>query len=157
MRQRAISVAAAFSGSLAAFCLTTALVRGEPAPVCGFIAGVAAAAALVRQARRGSRDQAVLRLGPQGVVSLVCGGAEAELRTVGITRNLICLAQSGPRSSTRALWRDSVSQDAFRRIAAYGLWRRSALPDRAESFELIARKTVRGEQSVPRTGRPRGQ
>jgi hypothetical protein len=155
MRQRVISAAAAFSGSLAVLCLATALVRGEPTPVLGFIAGAAAAAALVQGARRGSREQALLRLCPRGAVWVACGVGEAELRAVGITPHLICLARGGHGAQTRAVWRDSVSPDGFRRIAAYGLWRRGALPDRAESFELIAPEAVRGEQSVARTGRPR--
>ncbi|HUD27200.1 MAG TPA: hypothetical protein VMQ45_16075 [Burkholderiaceae bacterium] len=158
MRQRAIAAAAGLSGSLAAFCLTTALASGEAAPLGGFMAGAVAAAALVLAARRGRQDQAALRVGPQGTVWLDCGSAgETQLRPVGITRNLICLARSGPGSPARAVWRDSVSPDGFRRIAAYGLWQRGTLADRAESFELIVREAVTGGQWVPRTGRPRGQ
>jgi hypothetical protein len=158
LRQRAIAAAAAFSGSLAAFCLATALARNEPAPVCGFAAAAVAAAELVGEARRVRRDRPALRLDPQGAVWLDCGSAaEVQLRAVGITGNLICLTGWGPGAPTRTVWRDSLSEDGFRRIAAYGLWRRGARPDRTESFELIARGTVRGEQSVPRIRRPRGQ
>lgn len=156
MRQRAVSAAAAFSGSIATACLLTAVIEGQTGPVLGFVAAATVAAALVREATRDRREQAVLRLCPRGVVvgSALDGVGEPRWRAVGVTRNLICLARSGQR---QAIWRDGVSPDGFRRIAAYGLWRRSALPDPDDSSELIARKTVTGEQSVPRTGRPRGR
>jgi hypothetical protein len=161
MRQRAMSAGAAFSGSVAAFCLGTCLTAGVTGPVWGFLAAAAAAMALGRGVLHGRPDQARLRLCPRG--GLVVGedgdgepGAEAEFRAVGVTRNLICLARPGRRSERRSIWRDSLAPDAFRRIAAYALWRRSAIVDPAQVSELIARKAVTGGQSAPRTGRPRG-
>ena len=161
MRQRAMSAGAAFSGSVAAFCLGTCLTAGVTGPVWGFLAAAVAAIALGRGVLRGRPDQAQLRLCPRG--GLVLGedgdgepGAEAQFRAVGVTRNLICLARAGRRSERRSIWRDSLAPDAFRRIAAYALWRRSAIADPAQVSELIARKAVTGGQSAPRTGRPRG-
>ena len=161
MRQRAMSAGAAFSGSVAAFCLGTCLTAGVKGPFWGFLAAALAAMALGRGVLRGRPDQAQLRLCPRG--GLVLGedgdgepGAEAQFRAVGVTRNLICLARPGRHSERRSIWRDSLAPDAFRRIAAYALWRRSAIPDPAQVSELIARKTVTGGQSAPRTGRPRG-
>ena len=167
MRQRAMSAGAAFSGSVAAFCLGTCLTAGVTGPVWGLLAAAVAAIALGRGVLRGRPDQAQLRLCPRG--GLVLGedgdgepGAEAEFRAVGVTRNLICLARPGrdserrERRERRSIWRDSLAPDAFRRIAAYALWRRSAIANPAEVSELIARRTVTGGQSAPRTGRPRG-
>lgn len=164
MRQRAMSAGAAFSGSVAAFCLGTCLTAGVTGPIWGFLAAAVAAMALGRGVLRGRPDQAQLRLCPHG--GLVLGedgdgepGAKAQFRAVGVTRNLICLARPGHRSERRerrSIWRDSLAPDVFRRIAAYALWRRSAIPNPAQVSELIARRTVTGGQSAPRTGRPRG-
>jgi hypothetical protein len=158
MRQRAMSAAAALSGSIAVVCLGTALATGRSAPVCGFLTGVAAAAALVRASGRRCADEVPLRLCPRtGVWMGEDGDGKPALRAVGITRHLICLVGTGPGSGRRSIWRDSIAPDGFRRIAAYSLWRRSDAPDPAHRFELIARKAVTEGQSAPRTGRPRGQ
>jgi hypothetical protein len=158
MRQRALSAAAAFSGALATGCLLAALLAGQAGPLLGFLAGTAAVGALVREVGRGRREQAVLPLwSERGGGSALDGVGEPRWRVVGVTRNLICLASSGLGRQRRAIWRDSVSADGFRRIAAYGLWRRSAPQHPVDSFELIARKSVRAEQSVARTGRPRSR
>ena len=160
MRQRAMSAGAAFSGSVATFCLGSSLTTGAPGPVWGFLAGAIAAIALVRGVLRGPANEAALRLCPRRGLVLaedegVEVGAETQFRPIAVTRSLICLARTGGRSEYRSVWRDSLAPDAFRRIAAYALWRRSAEP--AHSSELIARKTVTEGQSARRTGRPRGQ
>jgi hypothetical protein len=162
MRQRAMAAGAAFSGSVAAFCLGSWLTAGAPGPLWGLLAGAVAAIALVRGALRDPANEAVLRLCPRrGVVLGEDGngemGAETEFRPIGVTRSLICLASTRGRSQWRSIWRDSLAPEAFRRIAAYALWRRSAMPDPVHGSELIARKTVTGGQSAPRTGKPRGQ
>jgi hypothetical protein len=164
MRHRAMSAGAAFSGSVAAFCLGTALTSGARGPICAFLAGVAAAIALARGVLRGCPDEAQLRLCPRR--GLLLGedgdgdgeaGAEADFRPIGVTRNLICLVRTRRVPQRRTIWRDSLAPDAFRRIAAYALWRRSAIPNPGRRSELITRKTVTGGHSAPRTGRPRGQ
>jgi len=157
-----MSAGAAFSGFVAAFCLGSCLTAAAPAPLWGFLAGVVAAIALVRGALRGPADGAALRLCPRrGVVLGDDGdgevGAETQFHPIGVTRSLICLAATDGRSAGRSIWRDSLAPDAFRRIAAYALWRRSATPNRVNDSELIARETVTEGQSAPRTGRPRGQ
>ena len=151
-----MAAAAGFSGTIAVLCLGTALAAGRPTPLAGFLAAMVAAVAL---ARGHGRDTAgTLRLGPGGSVSLGRDrDGEPPLRPVGVTGNLILLARGRPGRGRLALWRDSVAADGFRRIAAYALWRRSAAPDPAQRSELIGRETVTGGQSVPRTGRPRGQ
>jgi hypothetical protein len=158
MRQRAMSAAAALSGSIAAVCLGTALATGRWAPLGGFLTGVMAVAALVRGSRRRPADEVALRLCPRtGALMREDGDGKPALRPVGVTRDLICLTGSGPASGRLSVWRDSIAPDGFRRIAAYTLWRRSAASDPAQRFELIARKAVTEGQSAPRTGRPRGQ
>ena len=149
-----MAAAAGFSGSVAVVCLGTALAGGRVAPLSGFLAAVVAAVALVRG--HGHDASSTLRVAPGGGVSLDRDG-EAPLRPVGVTGNLILLIRGRPGRARVAVWRDSVAADGFRRIAAHALWRRSAAPDPAEHPELIGRETVRGGQSVPRTGRPRGQ
>ncbi len=62
-----MSAAAAFSGSLAALCLGTAITSGSPGPVCGFLAGLAAAVALVR-AVRDAPTEGALRICPGGAL-----------------------------------------------------------------------------------------
>jgi hypothetical protein len=152
-----MSAAAAFSGSMAAFCLGTAITSGSPGPVCGFLAGLAAAVALVR-AVRDAPTEGALRICPGGALLPVeAEDGEAPFQPVGVTRNLICLVRTRHGSERRSIWRDSIAPDAYRRIAAYGLWRRGAARHLSDRSELIARKTVTEELSVPRTGRPRGQ
>ena len=158
MRQRAMSAAAALSGSIAAVCLGTALATGRWAPLGGFLTGVMAVAALVRGSRRRPADEVALRLCPRtGALMREDGDGKPALRPVGVTRNLIGLSGSGPASGRLSVWRDSIAPDGFRRIAAYAQWRRSAASDPAQRFELIARKAVTEGQSAPRTGRPRGR
>jgi hypothetical protein len=158
MRQRAMSAGAAFSGSVATFCLGTALATGSLGPVCGFAAGTVAAAALARSVLRPRPDEGQLRLCPRrGVLLAEDGDGETQFRPFGVTHNLICLVRTGGRSERRAIWRDSLAPDGFRRIAAYVLWRRSAMSDLTKDSELIARKTVTDSQSAPPTGRPRSQ
>ena len=172
-----MSAGAAFSGSVAAFCLGSCLTAGVSRPLWGFLAGAVAAAALVRAVLRAPVCEAVLRLCPRrGAVLAEDGdgeaGAETQLRPIGVTRSLICLVaphlRTGPSPAERdkvrirapqrrSIWRDSLAPEAFRRIAAYALWRRSATPDSVNDSELIARKAVTEGQSAPRTGRPRGQ
>jgi hypothetical protein len=156
MRQRAMSAGAAFSGFLAAVCLWTALAGGRPGPMLGFLAGTLAVVALVRASRLGRDREATLRLCPRrGLVLDEDGDGETPLQPIGITPHLICLARRG--SQPVPIWRDSLPPDAFRRIAAYALWRRSAMSDPVDSVELIERKAVSGQQSIPRAGRPEGQ
>ena len=157
VRQRTISAAAAFSGSLAAFCLSSAWVSARPGPAFGCFAATVAAAALIRARRRGP-EQESLRLRPQGgVLPEHDGQGEPAFWPVGITRPLICLARDGRNSERRTIWRDGIAPDGFRRIAAFGSWRRGATLNQADSTELIAPGSVRGGQTVPRAGRPRGQ
>jgi hypothetical protein len=158
MRQRTISAAAGFSGSLAVFCLTTAFASGRPAPACGFIAGAIATVALARAGLRRGSDPLWLRLCPRGGVILGQDGAcEPVFWPVGVTASLICLARTGRGSERRSIWRDGIAPEAFRRIAAYGLWRRRPVPDRADHPELIARKAVTERRTAPRGGWPRGE
>lgn len=177
MRQRAMSAGAAVSGSVATFCLGSSLTTGASGPVWGFLAGAVAAIALARGVLRAPANEAPLRLCPRRGLVLAEGGdgdvgAETEFTPIAVTRTLICLAREGNRtvpspgqrqkvrmraSESRSIWRDSLAPDAFRRIAAYALWRRSAMRKPAHDSELIARKTVTEGQSAPRTGRPRGQ
>jgi hypothetical protein len=142
---------------MAVFCLGTAIARGAPGPVCGFLAGLIAAVALVRAARGGPAEPA-LRIWPgRGVLSAEDGDGEPPFQPIGVTRSLICLVRTRRRIERRSIWRDSIAPDAFRRIAAYGLWRRGAAPNPAQHSELIARKTVTEGPSIPRNGRPWGQ
>ena len=158
LRQRVMSAGAAFGGSVATFCLGTALASGKLEPVCGFVASAVAAAALARAVRRLRPDERQWRLCPRrGALLAGDGDGEAEFRPIGVTRNLICLACLGSDSERRSIWRDSLAPDGFRRIAAYALWRRSAMPDLAKHSELIARKTVTDSQSTTRSGRPGSQ
>ena len=162
MRQRAMAAGAAFSGSVATFCLGSWLTGDALGPVWGFLAGAVAAIALVRGVLHGPADEAALRLCPRCGVVLGEGGdgelgAETQFRPIGVTRSLICLASTRRRSEWRSIWRDSLAPEGFRRIAAYALWRRSAMPDPVHDSELIAGKAVTGGQSTPWTGRPRGQ
>jgi hypothetical protein len=157
MRRRAMSAGAAFSGSVAAACLWSALASGRPGPALGFAAGTIAAIALARAARLRTYG-ARLRLCPRrGVVLNEDGDGETPLLPIGVTPNLICLARAGGSAQRSSIWRDSLSPGGFRRIAAYALWRRNVVPDRAQGSELIARKTVTCPQSISRSGRPEGQ
>jgi hypothetical protein len=158
MRRRAMAAAAGLSGAVAAVCLATALAAGRSGPLAGFLAAAVAAAALIRGRSDDGREGTTLRLAPGGGVSLSQDrDGEPPFHPVGVTRNLILLARVHPGRGRLALWRDSVAPDGFRRIAAYALWRRSAMSDSAQRSELIAREAVRAAQSAPRTGRPRGQ
>jgi hypothetical protein len=161
MRRRAISAAAAFSGSLAVFCLGTAFAGGRPAPVLGFLAGLTAAGALARAVRSPESEPAALRLCPlRGLRLAEDGDGEPELVPISVTRNLICLARSQGGRRWRSIWRDSVAPDGFRRIAALALWRREKAPNpaanRDEGSELIRSKAVTEGQSIERTAGPPG-
>ena len=110
MRQRAMSAGAAFSGSVAAFCLGSSLTAGAPGPFWGFLAGAVAAIALVRGVLRGPANEGVLRLCPRrGLVLADDGdgevGAETQLRPIAVTRSLICLARTGGHPHPRPLCR----------------------------------------------------
>jgi hypothetical protein len=155
LRRRVVAAAAAFSASVAVYCLGVAAASGAAGPVCGFAAGVIATAALVRAARGSGPDPGPLRLCPHRGV-LAEGDGEAPLRAIGVTRNVICLARPGGWGH-RPIWRDGVAPDGFRRIAAFSLWRRGSGTDPADGAELIAREAVTEGRSVPRTGRPRDQ
>ncbi|HEX4584857.1 MAG TPA: hypothetical protein VH183_08510 [Burkholderiaceae bacterium] len=154
-----MSAAAAFSGSMAVFCLGTAIASRTPGPAGGFLAGLIAAVALARAVRGGPAQAALLRIWPgRGVLSgEEDGDGELPYQPIGVTRNLICLARNRRRLERWPIWRDSIAPDAFRRIAAYGLWRRGAAPETAVRSELIARKTVTEGPLIPRIGRPQGQ
>ena len=154
-RRHFVAAAAGFSGAIAAYCLSVAAATGARSPLWGFLAGLIAMAALARTALCRDSDQAPLRLCPRdGVVFRPEGPGEVPLLAIGVTRGLICLARSGGRGQF-PIWRDSVSPDAFRRIAAYALWRRSAAKDPVHGAELIPRKSVTEGQSFPRAERPR--
>lgn len=154
MRLRAMSAGAAFSGSVAAVCLWSALASGRPGPLLGLLAGAAAAIALGRESHL-RPTQVSLRLCPRDGVLLDEGGdGETPLRPIGVTPHLICLAKGGPNPTRLSIWRDGLASDGFRRIAAYALWRRSVI--RSSTDELIAGKIVT-EQLLPsarRGGRP---
>jgi hypothetical protein len=158
-----MAAACAFSGSIALVCLGAALSGGGAGPACGGLSLAIAAWALGRRALYPDCRLAPLRLCPRRRVlsaedaPVEGGDGESELRVVGITRSLICLALPRPGRRLRPVWRDSIAPEAFRRIAAYALWRRSVAPESAHRSELIARNTVTDGQTVPRTGRPRGR
>jgi len=153
-----MSAAAAFSGSLAVFCLGTALASARPGPLAGCAAAVIAAAALVRAGRPAARRRASLHLCRRtGRVQAEEGDPGPEFRLIGVTGHLICLVREGRPRECRTVWRDAIGTDGFRRIAAYGRWRRGVAPDRPNSRELITGQAVTGGQSIRRTGRPLGQ
>jgi hypothetical protein len=152
-----MSAAAAFSGALAAYCLGQAFASAALGPLGGFVAALTAAVALGRAARGGDQD-GPLRVCPRrGVLSGEGRDGETPLLPIGVTRSLICLAPAGGGRPRRSIWRDSIAPDAFRRIAAYGLWHRSAGANRVDPTELIARRTVTGGPSDSRIGGPPGQ
>jgi hypothetical protein len=155
IRRRVVALAAGFSGSIAAYCLGIAAVSGARGPLWGFLAAMVALGPLVRAARGPDPDPTPLRLCPRsGAVVHGQGDGEMPLLPIGVTRNLICLARPGGWGQ-HPIWRDSIAPDAFRRIAAFGLWRRGAAKDSADGAELIPRIAVTEGQSVPRAGRPR--
>jgi len=155
-----MSAGAAFSGSVAAACLWAALGSGRIGPAAAFAAAAVAAVALARGAHA-SLDEARLRLCPRrGAVLDEDGDGETPIRPIGVTPNLICLSggkSAGGRSRQASVWRDGLTPDGFRRIAAYALWRRSVTNDPTQHSELIARKTVSERPSDSRTGRPKGR
>jgi len=144
-----MAAGAAFSGSVAIFCLGSGLLARAPGPILGFLTALVAAVALARARVRFEPHNILLRL-PEGRLELWSErGDGEELRPVGITRNLICLSSASGRRLT--IWRDSVAPDDFRRIATLGRWRRSAAANPGYRTELIARKTVTARQSASRS------
>lgn len=155
-----IGVAAVFSTVLSLLCLGAALACGCVGPWVGSAAGAIAAAALVRSAWGGRRGEFPARLGPDGGVRL--GRADPAdpqpvFWPIGVTASLICLGRADRTGDRRSIWRDGIAPDGFRRIAAYGLWRRSAALDPADSSELIARNAVTCTRMAPRPGWPRAE
>jgi len=155
-----IWIAAAYSAALSLLCLGAALACGCVRPWAGSAAGAIAAAALVRCARRGRHGQVLLSLGSDGRVGLLSedpAQAPAAFWPIGVTASLICLSRADGTGDRRSIWRDAIAQDGFRRIAAYGLWRRSAASDPVYPSELIARNAVRCTRTALRPRWPRAE
>jgi hypothetical protein len=152
--------AAALSVSLVLLCLGAALCGGSFGPLVGSVAAAVAAVALVRCARASRAGQIPIQIDSEGGVRLDsadCGGAQAVFWPVAVTGSLICLARADRGCDRRSIWRDAIAPDGFRRIAAYGLWRRSVLSNPTDTSELIARYAVRCRRTVPRPGWPRAE
>jgi hypothetical protein len=155
-----IWVAAAFSTALSLLCLGAALACACVGPWLGSTAGAIAAAALVRAAWGGVRSQIPAHLGADGGVRLAVAGpagAQAVFWPIGVTACLICVGRAGRSGERRSIWRDGIAPNGFRRIAAYGLWHRSAALDLSDSSELIARNAVTCTRMAPRPGWPRAE
>jgi hypothetical protein len=158
MRQRMIWGAAALSTALSMLCLGAAVACACVGPWIGCAAGAIAAASLMRGARGGGRIRA--RLGADGGVRLAAadlGGAEAVFWPIAVTTSLICLGRADRAGDRRSVWRDQMAPDGFRRIAAYGLWHRSAASYPSDSPELIARNAVTCTRTAPRPRWPRAE
>jgi hypothetical protein len=155
-----IWVAAALSSTLSLLCLGAALAYDGIGPWVGSTAGAIAAAALVRCAWGGRRDEFAVRLGPDGGVWLLgadLGDTQAVFWPIGVTASLICLGRADRTGDRRSIWRDGIAPDGFRRMAAYGLWRRNAASDPDDSSELIARNAVTCTRMAPRPHWPRAE
>jgi hypothetical protein len=155
-----IGVAAVFSTVLSLLCLGAALACGCVGPWVGSAAGAIAAAALVRSARGGRAGEFPARLGPDGGVRRVPADVEdvpAVFWPIGVTASLICLRRADRNGDRWSIWRDGIAPEGFRRIAAYGVWHRSAASDLADSSELIARNAVTCTRMAPRPDWPRAE
>lgn len=153
VRAHTVAAAAGFSAALAAVCLASAWISGRPGPIIGFCACAAAAVALIRGCRHSAKRDA-WRCAPGGIIrSGGDAGQEGVFFPISVTGALICLTD--PAGAERlAVWRDETGSDQFRRMAAFGLWRRRGGRGHAQSTELIVRKPVTG-LTVPRAERPR--
>jgi len=158
--RRMIWAAAALSVSLALLCLGAALASDSFGPWVGSLAAAAAAVALLRRARASRASQIPIQIDSEGGVRLDsadCEGAQAVFWPVAVTGSLICVARADRSRDHRTIWRDAIAPDGFRRIAAYGLWRRSVLSNPTDPSELIARYAVRCTRTAPRPGWPRAE
>jgi len=154
-----IWAAAVFSTSLSALCLYAALTGDRFGPWVGAMAAVIAAAALARSACNGRRQNAALIVSEGGVRrdSPGPGVAEAVYWPISVTAGLICLVRADRTGDCLSVWRDGIAPDGFRRMAAYGLWRRNGAPNRSDSLELIGRNAVTCTRMAPRAGWPRAE